>query len=95
MIAKQRLFLRGTFTAANETLGDQRIALGLNPHQGQLLEAEARVVQLASIINSTSMVPALLPWNAPDFEVVQQQNSFTVAEAGQWLPPDADRTSSR
>ena len=95
MIAKQRLFLRGTFTAANEMLGDQRIALGLNPHQGQLLEAEARVVQLASIINSTGMVPALLPWNAPDFEVVQQQDSFTVAEAGQWLPPDADRTSSR
>ena len=95
VVAKDRFFLRGTFTAADGTRKDRRIALGLNAHQGQLLEAEARVLQLASIINSTGMVPALLPWDAPAIEVVPQRDSFTVAEAGQWLPPDADRTSSR
>ena len=65
VVAKDRFFLRGTFTAADGTRKDRRIALGLNAHQGQLLEAEARVLQLASIINSTGMVPALLPWEAP------------------------------
>ena len=65
VVAKDRFFLRGTFTAADGTRKDRRIALGLNAHQGQLLEAEARVLQLASIINSTGMVPALLPWDAP------------------------------
>ncbi len=57
--AKDLFFLRGTFTAADGTRKDRRIALGLNAHQGQRLEAEARVLQLASIINSTGMVPAL------------------------------------
>ena len=42
VVAKDRLFLRGTFTAADGTRKDRRIALGLNAHQGQLLEAEAR-----------------------------------------------------
>jgi hypothetical protein len=49
---------------------DLRIALGLNAHQGRLLEAEASVLQLSSIINSTGVVPALLPWDAPMVEAV-------------------------
>ena len=88
VVAKDRFFLRGTFTAADGTRKDRRIALGLNAHQGQLLEAEARVLQLASIINSTGMVPALLPWDAPVFEVVEIADSFTVAEAVARLEED-------
>ena len=42
VVAKDRFFLRGTFTAADGTPKDRRIALGLNADQGQLLEAEAR-----------------------------------------------------
>ena len=41
VVAKDRFFLRGTFTAADGIRKDRRIALGLNAHQGQLLEAEA------------------------------------------------------
>ena len=88
VVAKDRFFLRGTFTAADGTRKDRRIALGLNAHQGQLLEAEARVLQLASIINSTGMVPALLPWDAPAVEVVEKADSFTVAEAVARLEED-------
>ena len=88
VVAKDRFFLRGTFTAADGTRKDRRIALGLNAHQGQLLEAEARVLQLASIINSTGMVPALLPWEAPSIEVVQKTDNLTVAEAVARLEED-------
>ena len=88
VVAKDRFFLRGTFTAADGTRKDRRIALGLNAHQGQLLEAEARVLQLASIINSTGMVPALLPWDAPAVEVVEKADSFTVSEAVARLEED-------
>ena len=55
----------GTFTASDGRRKDRRIPLGLPAHQVQLLEAEARVLQLASVINSTGIVPEELPWDAP------------------------------
>ena len=88
IVVRDSLFLRGTFTAADGTRKDRRIALGLNAHQGQLLEEEARVLQLASIINSTGMVPALLPWDVPVVEVVQKTDNLTVAEAVARLEED-------
>ena len=65
VVAKERLFMRGTFTATDGTRKDRRIPLGLPAHQAQLLEAEARVLQLASIINSMGVVPDEMPWDAP------------------------------
>ncbi len=62
--AKDRLFLRGTFSAADGTRKDRRIPLGLPAHQGQLLEAENRVIALAGIIATTGIIPDVLPWHA-------------------------------
>ena len=62
---KDRLFLRGTFATVDSARKDRRIALGLPAQQGQLLEAENRVVALAAIIATTGIVPAELPWDAP------------------------------
>ena len=62
VVAKNRLFLRGTYTAAvDKTKKDRRVPLGLPAHEAQLLEAEARVLQLASLINTSGMVPERLP----------------------------------
>ena len=55
---KDRLFLRGTFATVDSARKDRHIALGLPAQQGQLLEAENRVVALAAIIATTGIVPA-------------------------------------
>jgi len=65
VVVRNALFLRGTFTAADGTRKDRKIFLDLPAHQGQLLEAENRVIALASIIATTGIVPAELPWEAP------------------------------
>ena len=88
IVVRDSLFLRGTFTATDGTRKDRKICLDLPAHQGQLLAAENRVIQLAEIINSTGMVPALLPWDAPAVEVVEKADSFTVAEAVARLEED-------
>ena len=88
IVVRDSLFLRGTFTAADGTRKDRKICLDLPAHQGQLLTAENRVLQLAEIINDTGMVPALLPWDAPVVEVVEKADSFTVAEAVARLEED-------
>ena len=89
VVAKERLFLRGTFTAADGSRKDRRIPLGLPATQGQFLEAENRVIALAAIINSTGIVPAELPWDAPaPISPVATPGSTTVAEAVSQLERD-------
>ncbi len=85
--AKDRLFLRGTFTTADGTRKDRRIPLGLPAHQGQLLEAESRVIALAGIIASTGIVPTVLPWQtvAPTFKTAENTAVLTVAEGCEQL----------
>ena len=45
VVAKDRFFLRGTFTAADGIRKDRRIALGLNAHQGQLMQPSQAAAQ--------------------------------------------------
>lgn len=58
VVVRQSLFLRGTFSASDGTRKDRKICLDLPAHQGQLLTAENRVLQLAEIIQTTGIVPA-------------------------------------
>lgn len=89
--AKDRLFLRGTFTAADGTRKDRRIPLGLPAHNGQLLEAENRVIALAGIIATTGIIPDVLPWDdapAPTFNTADLSVEITVATAVERLEED-------
>ena len=49
-IKKERLFLRGTFAAADGTRKDRRVPLGLPANPGQLLQAESRVMALMAVV---------------------------------------------
>ena len=92
VVAKDRLFLRGTFTTTDGLRKDRRIPLGLPAHQGQLLEAEARVIALARIISATGIVPAELPWDAPPppspGQTGDRPSDITVADAVEQLEAD-------
>ena len=65
IVVRDGLFLRGTFTTADGTRKDRKVCLDLPAHQGQLLEAESRVIALAGIIATTGIVPDELPWETP------------------------------
>ena len=89
VVVRNGLFLRGTFTAADGTRKDRKICLDLPAHQGQLLEAENRVIALASVIATTGTVPEQLPWEAPALEVAAPQGAgTTVAAAVEQLEMD-------
>jgi len=77
-----RLYLRGTFNAADGSRKDRRIRLDLPAQAGHLLEAERRVIELAATVAELGILPDPLPWASekrisPD----SVQISFTVAEA--------------
>jgi hypothetical protein len=77
-----RLYLRGTFNAADGSRKDRRIRLDLPAQAGHLLEAERRVIELAATVAELGILPDPLPWASekrisPD----SVQISFTVADA--------------
>ncbi|NKB75363.1 MAG: hypothetical protein GKR83_12665 [Synechococcus sp. s2_metabat2_7] len=59
-------------------------------HQGQLLEAENRVIALAGIIATTGIIPDVLPWDAPapTFNTADKSAEITVATAVERLEED-------
>ena len=63
VVAKNRLFLRGTFTDVAGARKDRRIPLGVPA--SNLLVVVNLYIALAGIINATGVVPAELPWDAP------------------------------
>ena len=66
-IKKERLFLRGTFAAADGTRKDRRVPLGLPANPGQLLQAETRVMALMAAVEQMGVLPNPLPWdNEPE-----------------------------
>ena len=89
--AKDRLFLRGTITTAGGSRKDRRIPLGLPAHNGQLLEAENRVIALAGVIAATGIIPDVLPWETPPtptFKTEDKTAETTVATAVERLEED-------
>ena len=88
VVVRNGLFLRGTFTAADGTRKDRKICLDLPAHQGQLLEAENRVIALAAVIATTGIVPAELPWDAPAPSAPAPAEVLTVAAAVDQLELD-------
>ena len=88
--ARSTLFLRGTFTTTDGSRKDRRIPLGLPANDGQLLEAESRVIALAGIIATTGIVPDELPWETPTptFKTADKTAETTVATAVERLEED-------
>ena len=62
-IKKERLFLRGTFAAADGTRKDRRGPLGLPANPGQLLQAESRVMALMAVVEQFELLLARFPWD--------------------------------
>ena len=83
LAVKDRLFLRGTFTTADGDKKDRKIPLGLPANQGQLLEAECRVIALAKAMQSTGFVPSVMPWEAEKIQIQAEtkRKQLTVSES--------------
>jgi integrase len=58
------LYWRGTFTGSDGERKDRRVHLGLPAEDGQRIEAETRVVTLASVVARSGILPDLLPWSS-------------------------------
>ncbi len=93
---RQSLYWRGYFTDASGRRTQKRIHIGLNAHQGQLLEAERRVIELAAAVGRLGMLPDLLPWAT---ETRKSQGlavaAVTVAEGATLLEQSFWRGKSR
>ena len=89
---KGSLYWRGTYTTADGCRKDRRLHLGLTAHPGQLLEAEKRVMELASAVADSGFLPDPLPWakekNLDGNADGQPQGPRTVAEASSLLEQD-------
>jgi len=90
LIVKDRLFLRGTFITSDGAKKEKKIPLGLPANQSQLLEAENRVIALASIVNSTGILPSTMPWEAEKIELqaATKRKGLTVSESVSELEAD-------
>jgi len=58
-------YWRGVFTDANGKRAQRRVKLDVAANPGQLVTAESRVIQLASVTVKTGILPNPLPWEAP------------------------------
>ena len=91
-IKKERLFLRGTFAAADGTRKDRRVPLGLPANPGQLLQAESRVMALMAVVEQIGVLPARFPWDSESElglrSPVAGPQSMTVAMALTHLEDD-------
>ena len=93
VVAKARLYLRGTFTDTSGERKDRRIPLGVA--KDNVLEGESRAVSLAAIINKTGAVPAALPWDAPTHSATEPAKALTVAESVELMRQDFWRGKAR
>ena len=83
---KGTLCWRGTFTGADGVRRERRVNLGLPATAGQLLTAEARVIQLAASIAKEGVLPAPLPWIAEKtFSADSAKDFVTVGQAVETL----------
>ena len=82
VIHRDGLYWRGYFNTASGR-SQKRIHLGLSAHPGQLLEAEKRVIELASAVAETGVLPEQLPWakQPGNAAIAKSKASKTVAEA--------------
>ena len=78
-IKKERLFLRGTFAAADGTRKDRRVPLGLPANPGQLLQAETRVMALMAAVEQMGVLPERLPWD--NDSALGMRNTATAPQA--------------
>jgi hypothetical protein len=91
LIRRNTLVWRGYFTDASGARAQKRIHLGLRAHLGQLLNAEKRVIDLASAVSSNSgVLPERMPWDDDPAGALEHRRSQprTVAEAVELLESD-------
>lgn len=62
VIHRGNLYWRAYFNDASGKRSQKRVHLGLNANAGQLLEAEKRVIDLATAMGPSRVLPAELPW---------------------------------
>ena len=86
-----RLFWRATVTTPDGKRGSKRIPLQLPAQEGQLAEAETRVVTLCQRIKEVGHLPERLPWEAEKLaveEAAAKSAAITVEEAVERLKAD-------
>ena len=90
IVVRDALFLRGTFTGTDGIRKDRKVCLNLPAHPGQLLEAEARALEVARTIAAIGIVPDVLPWDAvvPAFKTDEKTAELTVGSAVERLEED-------
>lgn len=84
IVRRNNLVWRGYFTDTSGARVQKRIHLGLRAHPGQLLDAEKRVIDLASSIATNSgVLPERMPWeNKPEgVQDKRRPQTRTVEEA--------------
>jgi len=62
VVHRGNLYWRAYFNNASGKRSQKRVHLGLNANAGQLLEAEKRVIDLATAMGPSRVLPAELPW---------------------------------
>ena len=93
-------YWRGVYTDANGKRAQRRVKLDVAANPGQLVTAESRVIELASAISKTGILPSPLPWVAPTVIPTNNnhRNPVTVAAAVAMLEVDfwkgKDRSNS-
>lgn len=98
---RNSLYWRGYFTDASGQRSQKRIHIGLNANKGQLLEAERRVIELATAVGRLGMLPDPLPWATETRKsqelapaTVTVAEATTLLEQSFWKKREKDRTSA-
>jgi len=94
---RNSLYWRGYFNDASGKRSQKRVHIGLSANQGQLLEAERRVIELAAAVGQFGLLPDPLPWagKSRKSSASLSPKAMTVAEAVSLLEADFWKNKER